>query len=71
MNSPIRTLPPELIAKLSPHRTHESNWFKGLLCNFGLDRWYRLNLGAASGESEVRLCRWCPKVKVRGVVYGD
>ena len=54
-----------------PHRTHESNWFKSLLCNFGLHRWYRLNLGIAIPAGEVSLCRWCPKVKVRGALYGD
>ncbi len=31
----------EALARLSPHRTHESNWFKALLCALGLHRWYR------------------------------
>ena len=30
----------EGLARLSPHRTHESNWFKALLCAVGLHRWY-------------------------------
>src|SRR5215467_7057090 len=34
----------EALARLFPHRTHESNWFKGLLCVVGLDRWYSPNL---------------------------
>jgi len=35
-------------AKLSPHRTHESNWLKNLLCSAGLHRWYPLDLGSST-----------------------
>jgi hypothetical protein len=39
-------IPEEALAKLAPHRTHESNWFKTLLCRFGLHRWYYPDFGA-------------------------
>lgn len=71
MSSAIRDLPPEVFAKLSPHRTHESNWFKSLLCKLGWHRWYQLSLAHAIPENEVSLCRWCPKVKVDGMLYSD
>jgi hypothetical protein len=71
MTNPIRNLAPELFAKLSPPKMHESNWFMSLLCNFGLHRWYRLNLGAAIPAIDVSLCRCRPKVKVHGLLYGD
>jgi len=35
-----------------------------LLCKLGLHGWYRLE---ESGENTA-LCRWCPKVKVNGIV---
>jgi hypothetical protein len=65
------TVPAELLAKLAPHRMHESSWIKNLLCSLGLHRWYHLNLGSSISAKEVSLCRWCSKVKVRGVLYGD
>lgn len=61
----------EALAKLAPNRMHESSWLKNLLCGVGLHRWYRPNLGVSVYLREVGLCRWCPKVKVRGVIYGD
>jgi hypothetical protein len=69
------TLPAEMLAqrlaRLAPNRVHESSWFKNLLCSLGFHRWYHLNLGGSIPAKEVCLCRWCPKVKVRGVLYGD
>jgi hypothetical protein len=61
----------EALAKLAPNRMHESSWLKNLLCGVGLHRWYRPNLGIPVSLREVGVCRWCPKVKVRGVIYGD
>ena len=52
------------LAKLWPHRQHESNYVKNLLCSLGMHRWTRLELG-------VQFCRWCPKLKLDGVTYGD
>jgi hypothetical protein len=61
----------EALAKLAPNRVHESSWLKNLLCSLGLHRWHYPNLGGSIPPKEVRVCRWCPKVKVRGVLYGE
>jgi hypothetical protein len=61
----------EALAKLAPNRVHESSWLKNLLCSLGLHRWHYPNLDGSVPGKEVRVCRWCPKVKVRGVLYGD
>jgi hypothetical protein len=58
------------LAKLWPHRLHESNCFKNLLCYLGLHRWAQLNLDRLlPDQREVGFCRWCPKVKIDGVIY--
>ncbi len=61
------------LAKLWPHRQHESNYVKNLLCSLGMHRWTRLELGGLIPEKEksVQFCRWCPKLKLDGVTYGD
>ena len=41
---PSRKSAQEALERLSPHRTHESSWFKALLCAVGLHRWYCPNL---------------------------
>jgi len=61
----------EALAKLAPNRVHESSWLKNLLCSLGFHRWHYPNLEGSIPAKEVRVCRWCPKVKVRGVLYGD
>ena len=63
----------ESLAKPWPHRQHESNYFKSLFCYLGMHRWTRLDLGSLSAEDEksVQFCRWCPKLKLDGVTYGD
>jgi len=53
----------QLLAKLSPHRTHESNWVKTLLCRFGMHRWYYPDLDALIPGQRIGFCRWCPAVK--------
>ena len=58
----------ESLAKLSPHREHESNWLKSLLCRIGLHRWYRVDLDRCV-PLELSLCRWCPKVKMKGALH--
>jgi hypothetical protein len=55
-------IPEEVLAKLSPHRTHESNWLKGLLCRFGLHRWYYPDLHALVPAPRIGFCRWCPAI---------
>jgi hypothetical protein len=59
------------LAKLWPHRQHESGAFRNLLCCFRLHRWAQLNLaGLVPDSEEVWFCRWCSKVRVNGTVYG-
>jgi len=58
------------LAKLSPHREHESNWLKSLLCSIGLHRWYRVELDSCV-PLELSLCRWCPKVKTKGALHHE
>jgi len=62
---------PELLAKLAPHRAHESSWLKSLLCKLGFHRWYYLKLDASTSPQIVGLCRWCPRIKVDGALYED
>lgn len=60
------------LAKLWPHRWHESNWLKNLFCQFGLHSWRQLYLDELLPERrEVRFCFWCDKVKIDGSIYGD
>src|SRR5271163_1822422 len=59
------------LARLWPHRWHESNCLLNTLCHFGLHRWMQLDLSTLVPEKEVRFCFWCDKVKIDGAVYGD
>jgi len=63
-NPPSRESAEEALARLSPHRTHESNWFKALLCAVGLHRWYCPNLTDLVPQPGIRFCRWCPAVRL-------
>lgn len=57
------------LARLWPNRQHESNWVRDLLCAFGMHRWSKLNLDHLLPGKEVEFCRWCPKIRVGGVIY--
>jgi hypothetical protein len=57
------------LAKLWPHREHESNSLKHFLCSLGLHRWRQLDLSELYPEREVRYCFWCPKIRVDGVIH--
>jgi hypothetical protein len=57
------------LAKLWPHREHESNSLKNLFCGVGLHRWRPLDLSQLYPEKEVRYCFWCSKIKVDGVIH--
>jgi hypothetical protein len=60
------------LARLWPHRLHESNWLKNVFCFFGLHSWRKLSLEELLPEKrEVRFCFWCDKVKLDGVIHGD
>jgi len=57
------------LARLWPHREHESNSIKSLFCSCGLHRWRALSLGDLALGKEVRYCFWCSRVRVDGVSY--
>jgi hypothetical protein len=57
------------LAKLWPHREHESNSIKNLSCSIGLHRWRQLDLSELYPQKEVQFCFWCSKIKVDGVIY--
>jgi hypothetical protein len=59
-----------LVAKLSPHRKHESSWFKDVSCRLGIHGWYQLNLNVSFPVRKISLCRHCPRVRLNGVGYG-
>lgn len=57
------------LARLWPHREHESSALKSLSCRVGLHRWRQLDLSELYPEKEVRYCFWCSKIEVDGVIY--
>ncbi len=57
------------VAKLWPHREHESSGVLGLICRIGLHRRRRLDLATLTPDKDILHCFWCSKVKVDGVVY--
>ncbi len=65
---PDRTLVASL-AKLWPHREHESNCFKALACATGAHNWRQLDLSELFPDHEIRFCFWCSKIKADGVIY--
>ena len=73
MKGPENTLPDAdlavRVAKLWPHREHESNSLLGLLCRVGVHRWRRLNLATLIPDKDILHCFWCSKVKIDGIVY--
>ena len=59
------------LAKLWPHRLHESNWLKNFFCWMRLHRWAQLDLRDQAQGREVWFCRWCEKIKIAGTPCGD
>jgi hypothetical protein len=57
------------VARLWPHREHESNGVLGLLCRIGLHRWRRLDIENLIPNKHILHCFRCSKVKIDGVVY--
>ena len=57
------------LAKLWPHREHESNSVKNLCCALGLHRWRQLDLSELYPGKDVRFCFWCSKIRVDGVIH--
>ena len=59
------------LAKLWPHRLHESSAWKNLLCWFGLHRRAQLDLSHQALSREVWFCRWCDRIRIEGKWFGD
>jgi hypothetical protein len=57
------------LAKLWPHREHESCAVKNLFCSIGFHRWRQLDLSELYPGKEIRFCFWCSKIRVDGVIY--
>jgi hypothetical protein len=57
------------LSRLSPHRTHESNWLMSLLCRFGGHCWHETEFGSVPPQ-KLSFCLWCTKVKVGGSTLG-
>ena len=57
------------VAKLWPHRKHESNWLKGLFCALGGHQWRSLNLAELVPGKKIQHCFWCSKVRIDGIIY--
>ncbi|MGA2047624.1 MAG: hypothetical protein ABSG96_08020 [Terracidiphilus sp.] len=57
------------LAKLWPHREHESNAIKNLSCAVGMHRWRPLDLRELYPGKNIRYCFWCSKIKVDGIIY--
>lgn len=54
------------LARLWPHRLHESSVWKNLLCRLGLHRWAQLDLSHQAAGREVWFCRWCDRITIDG-----
>ena len=57
------------LAKLWPHREHESNALKNLFCSVGLHSWRQLDLSELHPGREVHFCFWCSKIKIDGIIH--
>jgi hypothetical protein len=57
------------LAKLWPHRMHESSVWKNLVCWFGVHRWAQLDLSHQAPGREVWFCRWCDRVRIEGKLF--
>ena len=57
------------VARLWPHREHESNIALGQLCRIGLHRWRRLDLTSLAPGKDVVYCFRCSRIKIDRVVY--
>ena len=74
LQASIETHPKDLplvasLAKLWPHREHESSAIKNFFCWVGLHRWVQLDLRELHPGKNVHFCFWCSKIKIDGVLY--
>lgn len=52
------------VAKLWPHREHESNSMLAFLCCLGMHRWRKLDLASLAPGKSIFHCFWCSKIKI-------
>jgi hypothetical protein len=57
------------LARLWPHREHESSAVTGLLCRAGVHHWRRLDLTDIAPNRSVRFCFWCSNIEIDGVIH--
>ncbi len=57
------------VAKLWPHRKHESVALASFLCMLRIHYWRTLNLSELVPGKTIHHCFWCSKVRIDGVVY--
>lgn len=57
------------LARLWPHRLHESSVWKNLLCGLAMHRRAQLDLTDHATGREVWFCRWCDKLWIDGIRY--
>lgn len=57
------------LAKLWPHREHESSAVKNLFCSVGFHRWRQLDLSELYPGKEIQFCFWCSEIKVDGIIF--
>jgi len=52
------------LARRWPHRTHESNWLKDVICRLGFHRWYAVEVDSSTAILSCSYCRWCSEIRV-------
>lgn len=57
------------LARLWPHREHESGPARSLLCRAGFHSWRQLDLRSIAPGRDVRFCFWCSKIELDGVIH--
>ncbi len=57
------------VAKLWPHREHESNIILSQCCRIRLHCWRRLDLAKLIPGKDIQHCFWCSKIKIDGVIH--
>jgi len=57
------------VARLWPHRKHESVALASFFCMLGIHYWRALSLADLFPGKTIHHCFWCSKVRIDGVVY--
>jgi hypothetical protein len=57
------------VARLWPHRKHESPALTTFLCACGIHYWRSLSLRDLYPGRTILHCFWCSKVRIDGVIY--